>query len=311
MVLRKTPNNSLIRITKLSKYLSSPRFTLCVNLLLFIIASIIFMSFIQLLTKSFDISIVLLSVLLFILYFVSAIISFCQSIKLDRTINYLKEAHLRTKSALMLNEDLHVIKHDFSNIVQCMGGYIINNDMNGLKKYYESTRKEFSDVNNLSAINSSLITDYALYNLISSKYSKAKEQDVCFNINISVKFDNMQISSYKLTRILGILLDNAIEAARKCDNKEIYFDVSPYYEKGKLKKYIISIQNTYINKDVNVDKIREKGYTSKSADKGSHGLGLWEVNKIMKKSKNLNLHTTKNDDYFIQELEIYSTACFM
>lgn len=303
--LKKTPSKSLVRITRLSKKMSSPKFMLSINIFLFIITLIISIYFILLLAKNFGISIVMLSLTFFLLYFISSIISFYQSIKLDRTILYLKEAHLHTRNALMLNEDLHIIKHDFSNIVQCMGGYIINNDIDGLKKYYESIRKEFSDVNNLSAINSSLITDSALYNLISSKYSEAKEQEICFSISISAKFDKIQISSYTLTRILGILLDNAIEAAKKCDKKEIYFDVSPCYEKGKLKKHIISIQNTYANKDVDVDKIREKGYTSKSADKGSHGLGLWEVNKIMKKSKNLNLHTRKNAEYFVQELEIY------
>ena len=35
------------------------------------------------------------------------------------------------------------------------------------------------------------------------------------------------------------------------------------------------------------------------------GLGLWEVRKIIKKNNNINLHTSKNDKYFSQTLEIY------
>lgn len=35
------------------------------------------------------------------------------------------------------------------------------------------------------------------------------------------------------------------------------------------------------------------------------GLGLWEIRQILKKNNNVNLHTTKNDKYFSQQLEIY------
>lgn len=303
--LKKNPKNSLVRITKLSKKISNPKFVLWVNIFLFLMAFIVSIYFFLALAKNFDIPIVLLSLTFFLLYFISSLLSIYQSIKLDRTIRYLKEAHTHMRNALMLNEDLRIIKHDFSNIVLCMGGYIINDNMEGLKEYYESVRKEFGIVNNLSAINPNFITDSALYNLISQKYLSAEEQGISFNINMSVTLDKVQVPSYTLTRILGILLDNAIEAAKKCDKKEIYFDVSPYYASGKLKKHIISIQNTYTNKDVDVDKIRDKGYTSKETEKGFHGLGLWEVNKILKKSKNLNLHTTKNDEYFVQEMEVY------
>ena len=304
----RTHNNSLIKITKFSKVISNPKFMLGLNVLLLITTCLMYLYLISFCMKNSTPSIVFVSIVSFFAYLTVFLFSIRENIKLNRTIKYLKEAHLHTKNALTLNENLRIIKHDFSNIIQCMGGYIINNDIDGLKQYYNNVRKEFGDINNLSAINSNFITDAALYNLISVKYSTAEEQGVSFNINISVKLDKIQASSYTLTRILGILLDNAIEAARKCDIKQIYFDISPCYEKGKLKKHIISVQNTYTNKNVDVNRIREKGYTSKTSDKNSHGLGLWEVNKILKKSKNLNLYTTKNDEFFVQELEIYPNS---
>ena len=302
----KAQNKSLVRISKFSKIITNPRFMLGLIILLLITTCIMYYYLISFCIKYSKLSIIFVSIISFFVYLIVFLFSIREAIKLNRTIKYLKDAHLHTKNAVTLNENLRIIKHDFSNIIQCIGGYILNEDMPGLLKYYESIRKEIGDINNLSAISSDFITDSAIYNLISLKYSTAEEQGVSFNINISVKFDKMQISSYKLTRILGILLDNAIDAAKKCDIKEIYFDVNPYYENGKLKKHIISVQNTYINKDVDIDKIREKGYTSKTAEKDSHGLGLWEVNKILKKSDNLNLHTTKNNEFFIQELEIYT-----
>ena len=306
ITLNKTKNKSLIKITRLSRIIANSKFILTMLILFFIISSIMYSYLISFCIKSLELSVIIISIISFLFYMIAFLFSAREVIKLNRTINYLKDAHLHAKNVLTLNEKLRIIKHDFSNIMQCMGGYIINDDMIGLKKYYKSISREFGDINNLSAINSEFITDSALYSLISLKYSAAEEQGISFNINISVKSNTIQASSITLTRILGILLDNAIDAATKCDIKEIYFDVSPFYENGKLKKHIISVQNTYTNKDVDVYRIREKGYTSKETEKGSHGLGLWEVNKILKKSDNLNLHTTKNKDYFIQELEIYT-----
>ena len=47
-------------------------------------------------------------------------------------------------------------------------------------------------------------------------------------------------------------------------------------------------------------------YTKNTDDKNSHGLGLWEVRQFLNKRDNLNLHTTKNNTYFIQQFEIFN-----
>lgn len=62
-------------------------------------------------------------------------------------------------------------------------------------------------------------------------------------------------------------------------------------------------KNTYLNKDVDLEKIFEKGLSSKE---NHSGIGLWEVRKYVKKSKNLDLYTSKDNKYFKQELFIYN-----
>ena len=57
-----------------------------------------------------------------------------------------------------------------------------------------------------------------------------------------------------------------------------------------------------MNKDVDTEKIYEKGYSSKEHNTG---IGLWEVREILKKNENLNLFTSKNEEFFSQQLEIY------
>lgn len=247
----------------------------------------------------------LISIISLVVYFAISIFSLLKTTKLEETSQSLEEAQLYNKTLKLLHDNLRIFKHDFSNIMQSIEGYIVNKDMDGLAEYYKGIKNECNNSNNLTALSPKLINDPALYSLIASKYLSSEESNITFNVSICVNFSDIKVSPYILTRILGILLDNAIEAAKTSKEKEICFDVSGPFKNSNVKKYVISIQNTYSNKDVDLERIREKGYTSKNEEEGSHGLGLWEVNKILKRSKNLNLHTTKNDKYFKQDLEIF------
>ena len=104
---------------------------------------------------------------------------------------------------------------------------------------------------------------------------------------------------YEFTRVLGILLDNAIEAAKECDEKVVYLELR---KDLRSPRQLLIIKNTYKNKNIDTEKIFDKNYSTKPKNSG---LGLWEVRQILKRNNNLNLFTTKNNDYFIQQLEMY------
>ena len=104
---------------------------------------------------------------------------------------------------------------------------------------------------------------------------------------------------YEFARILGILLDNAIDAASECDKKVLNI---VFRNDSKNSRNIILIENTYKDKSVNISEIFNKGVSGKE---NHTGLGLWEVRNILKKNNNVNLHTEKTDKYFSQQLEIY------
>lgn len=109
----------------------------------------------------------------------------------------------------------------------------------------------------------------------------------------------LKMRIYDFARILGILLDNAIEASQECDEKIINIT---FRNDSKNNRQLITIENTYKNKEVDTEKIFEKGISEK---KSHTGLGLWEVRKIIKKSNNTNLFTSKTERFFSQQLELY------
>ena len=121
-------------------------------------------------------------------------------------------------------------------------------------------------------------------------------------ITISLKLSELNMKIYDFTKILGILLDNAIEAAQKCDEKIINFEIR---RDERAPRQVLLIQNTYSDKKIDITRINEKGYTSKNNDSYTHGLGLWEIQHIIKQFKNLTLYTTMDSIYFTQQFEIY------
>lgn len=197
-----------------------------------------------------------------------------------------------------LYDETRAFKHDFQNIIQAIGGYIYINDFDGLKTYYKQIFNDCKSKNNLAKLNSDLINNPAIYNVLANKYFLADSNNIQFNLDVMLDLSKLNVKIYEFTRILGILLDNAIEASKECSQKSINLTF-----KEENNRQIILIENTYQNKHISLEQIYEKNFTTKPHNTG---LGLWEVRRILNKTQNLNLYTSKNEEYFSQQLEIYS-----
>lgn len=242
----------------------------------------------------------IISLISLIAYFFISMYSLTKTTQLQITEQNLEEAQLYNKSLKILHDNVRAFKHDFSNIVQAIGGYIGTNDMEGLKIYYSQLLGDCQKVNNLYTLSPEVINNPAIYSLLTSKYHKADELGIKINLEVFLNLNELNMKIYEFTRALGILMDNAIEAASECDDKIINVEIRKDF---KVNRQLLIIENTFKEKDVDLDKIYEKGYSSKP---NNTGLGLWEVRQIMKKNNNLNLYTTKNNEFFNQQLEIYT-----
>ena len=243
------------------------------------------------------------SILSLLAYFVISFYSLLSTNKLDTTTRDLEEAQLYNKTLTILHDSIRGFKHDFHNIVQSIGGYADRGDLEGLRIYYRQLLQDCGRTNNLTALNPEVINNPAIYNVLATKYHNADENGVQINLGIFINLNEIEkhMKIYEFTRILGILLDNAIEAASECENKIIHVS---FRKEQNRRRLLVIIDNTYKNKDVNVDKIYEKDFSTKSKETNS-GLGLWEVRQILKKNNNLNLFTTKSEEFFSQQFEIY------
>ena len=232
-------------------------------------------------------------------YFSLSFYSLAKIMKLVTTTQKLESAEEYNKTLHILHDSVRGFKHDFDNIVTTIGGYIKTNDMEGLENYYSQLEEDCSKVNNLYILNPDIINNPGIYNLLTTKYGEADKKGIKVNLTFLLDLNDLHMKIYEFARILGILLDNAIEAASECDEKVLNID---FRNDAKNNRNIILIENTYKDKNIDINEIFNKGVSGKE---NHTGLGLWEIRQILKKNNNVNLHTTKNDKYFSQQLEIY------
>lgn len=216
----------------------------------------------------------------------------------------LNDMYLKFDTLIMQNysiqslvDKVRTFKHDYNNTLCSIGGYISLNDMNGLKNFFTRLNLDMNATNTMQLINTTNINEPSIYNLLSLKHKIIMQNNIKFDFYSSINYKALSIPAYELSKILGILLDNAIDAALLSDEKEISLTCRSY----KNNIYQITLRNSYINKDVNIRDIYKKGFSSK---KVKSGLGLWEVSKLVEEFPNISLSTQKTNEYFTQNLQI-------
>lgn len=243
--------------------------------------------------------IVFINILSLIAYFFISIYSLIKTMNLEKVQEELEQEKNYNKTLQIMHDNVRAFKHDFSNIISGIGGYVDTGDLPGLKKYYHELLQDCQQVTTLGSLNPDTINNPAVYSVLTNKYYKAEELGIKISLECFIDFTKLNMDIYEFTRILGILMDNAIEASSECEEKIINVMIR---NDSNMHRQLLIIENTYKNKDINVDKIYEKGYSTKLKNTG---LGLWEVNKIISKHQNLARYTTKTDEFFKQQIEIY------
>lgn len=268
---------------------------LCFGIITIIIQSITLFYYVD----TLPIVITLLNFISLLAYFALSIYSLTRILKLISTTKKLESAEAYNNSLRVLHDSVRSFKHDFDNTITTIGGFIMTNDIDGLKKYYKQLQADCQNVNNLYLLNPSVVNNDGIFNLVTKKYQEADSKNIRMNLSFLLDLQTLHMPIYEFARILGILLDNAIEASSLSTEKIINLT---FRNDSKHSRQLIIVENTFSDENIDTEKIYEKGSTSKP---NHTGLGLWTVRKILNKHNNINLYTSIRDDLFSQQLEIY------
>lgn len=144
------------------------------------------------------------------------------------------------------------------------------------------------------------IPNGGLKGLLYYKIAIAENNKLNVELDISIKNPDIikKLTEDKikiLCRLLGIYLDNAIEAAKETKKKIISIEI---YEVDKNINIVIT--NTFDNTN-DISKRNDKGFTTKGH---GHGKGLYFAKKMLDKSNWLEESQSILDKYYIQRLII-------
>ena len=210
--------------------------------------------------------------------------------------NMIKELCSKEK----VNDELRCFKHDFNNIIQAIGGYIALDDMKSLEVYYNKLFDNARMINELDNIQDKFRNSPAIFGIILDKYQKAFYNNVTFDLKIKCNLEDIDCNVYEVTRILGILLDNAIEAAIECDERIVSVSIDKDVDGNKE---IIKVENSYLNKGYSKEDIYVKEFSTKKNGKNM-GVGLSNVKDIVDKNSRIELDTIMENKFFSQVLRI-------
>ena len=243
--------------------------------------------------------------IIFILLCTYITVSVVKNIKLE-TNNKIESAKLEQQKKYILaleknNNEIRKFKHDFNNIILGLDGYINNDDFDKekLKKYFNSTIMNFNnniELNDIVIAKLNSIKVSSLKSLITNKVLMAQNNNIDVDINIQGEINDFYTDEMQLSRILGILLDNAIEASLELtDDKKIDMNIIQID-----KTTDIQISNTFNNTGTPISDFNKEGFSTKGTNRG---LGLSSAHEIANKL-NMLLNTEIDGNTFIQILTI-------
>ena len=243
--------------------------------------------------------------LIFILLCTYITVSVLKNIKLE-TNNKIESAKLEQQKKYILaleknNNEIRKFKHDFNNIILGLDGYINNDDFNKekLKKYFNSTIMTFNnniELNDIVIAKLNSIKVSSLKSLITNKVLVAQNNNIDVDINIQGEIHDFYTDEMQLSRVLGVLLDNAIEASLEVtDDKKIDINIIQID-----KTTDIQISNTFNNTGTPLEDFNKEGFSTKGTNRG---LGLSSAHEITNKL-NMLLNTEIDGNTFIQNLSI-------
>ncbi len=198
-------------------------------------------------------------------------ISYMRDVRKADRINIANQA-LHIRSLMESVDGFRTIKHDMNNMMQVYGGYIQANDWKSLRKHHATLFQETRLAGDLLTLNIGFERNPALYTLLNTKIADAHDKNVYVSATINADAGEIAMEPLDLTRIVGILLDNAIEETMHTSSKTVTFSL----QKIRSGKMLLSISNPTVN-DVNVKRILDKGYSSKENHSGLGLHTLWNL----------------------------------
>lgn len=228
----------------------------------------------------------------------SGVLNFVRSyISAQHQQQLINDYQSQIASAHKINKHYNEIRrerHDTRNMLLSVQGYIRDHKDKEAEKLLATflqndiAEKHYDEIDN--ALDKIKIS--GLHNLIKEKAYKIVEKGIPFSFEVNAEIDELPGSEIKTARIIGILMDNAIEATFK--------QTKPYIQFALLKHspevYELVIANS-IEQKLNINTALKFEHSTKE---GHQGIGLSNVTQLV-----------ENDDHYSFSAEVKDKVIMM
>ena len=198
-------------------------------------------------------------------------------------------------------EEQRTINHESKNELLTIRSKLSEENDKELCSYIDSIIGDKKSVKSAKFSKFKYLPSNGLKGFFYYKFIEAEKRGIKVSLNISKLVENSYLGDMKtkdfkdLTRIIGVYLDNAIEAASTSKDKKLGIEI--YEVKGIIQ---IIISNTYDNA-IEKDKVGNERYSTKGKNRG-HGLLL--VKRILNENNRITSETKITDGLYIQTIKI-------
>nr|WP_324253736.1 GHKL domain-containing protein [Staphylococcus kloosii] len=230
--------------------------------------------------------------------------SIVREVQYKRNMKEIENYYKYTLQIEQINNEMRKFRHDYVNILSTMSDYIRENDMEGLRNYFTTEILPMQDSMQMNAVKINGIENLKIREikgLVTTKILQAQEMNISISVEVNEQITKIDMPTIDLSRIIGIIIDNAIEASENIDE-------DPLIRIAFLKNSDVSVTFIVMNKcedDIpRVHTLFQENFTTK---KGNSGLGLSTLKEITESKSNVLLDTTIENNYFVQKVEILNT----
>lgn len=196
-----------------------------------------------------------------------------------------------------LYQEMCNFRHDYKNILSTMGYYIEHKELEHLEEYFH--QKILPTASSLPGQDFILgrltqVQVAPIKSLLCSKLCACQNKQIPFTLSIPEPVTYFPMDILSLSQILGILLDNAMEAALQTEKPYLEINLLPQEE-----NIYIEIKNRTLPLTVPISELSHRGFSTK---KGHTGLGLHTVQKLLATLDHVHFSLEVQDDIFSAKL---------
>ena len=227
-------------------------------------------------------------------------------------IKMLQEKAHQTQAEMLEQQEMYIqelegiqnsmrsFRHDYKNMMSSLYLQSREGNMEEVEKSIHGLIDEFDEnidrKMNLT-VQMANIRISEVKSLLYQKITELQKKGIDFQMEVMYPVEETCMKPLDLSRALGILIDNAIEAAEPVQGN-ISLVIS-----AQVDGVHIILDNT-AEQDVDISKIYEDGYSTKGSGRGT---GLLSLRKIMEKYPEASLMTEIKSGRFIQKISILNS----